>query len=467
MTPTFATASGIQFDFLLSQVRGTSGSLANGKVYFYSAGTTTPKTVYLNIGCTDNAANPYTLDANGTAHLYGNGTYRVVIKTSVGVTVYDRDNLKIEDLWTPLTDNSYSQIIRPKSIIGDSTGVIQGFQQIGSSAFTDNLTLYGNDFIIRGSDGKQWRAYPITGGLEFAPHGSSSGARITLYDNGAISIFADGGDNALEIQQKNAATAGQSAIRFLDVNGSEMGVVGFGNKRSPGDRWTNKMFLVGGNVYDNTSTPADITLTMDYLDQVLMGGPAGVPDAWDALRVYHDGKITLKPSNYAIAYAGGYNGLTMDNVGKITVSHLKADFFLSNDPIRLNRGEDGAGSIFLAGGNDDLAYDNTFANMRYGMGVGSGYMIIHSHNGAIGTKIADYNGSSLYTLAEFLADGSGRRGDMKVNGGIQAYTTTAKRTCNSSTRGTFWVVQSGAGVKDTVEVCAKDAGDAYAWRTIY
>jgi hypothetical protein len=46
-------------------------------------------------------------------------------------------------------------------------------------------------------------------------------------------------------------------------------------------------------------------------------------------------------------------------------------------------------------------------------------------------------------------------------------TSTAKPTCDSTKRGTFWFTQNGAGVKDAVEVCAKDAGDAYAWRTIY
>jgi len=57
--------------------------------------------------------------------------------------------------------------------------------------------------------------------------------------------------------------------------------------------------------------------------------------------------------------------------------------------------------------------------------------------------------------------------ELEVNGGLRLNTATAKPTCNSSNRGTFWVVNGGAGVKDTVEVCAKDAGDAYAWRTIY
>lgn len=56
---------------------------------------------------------------------------------------------------------------------------------------------------------------------------------------------------------------------------------------------------------------------------------------------------------------------------------------------------------------------------------------------------------------------------LEVNGGIRFNTTTAKPTCDSTQRGTFWVTQGAAGVKDIVEVCAKDASDSYAWRTIY
>jgi hypothetical protein len=56
---------------------------------------------------------------------------------------------------------------------------------------------------------------------------------------------------------------------------------------------------------------------------------------------------------------------------------------------------------------------------------------------------------------------------LEVNGGVRLNTATAKPTCDSTTRGTFWMAQGGAGVKDTVEVCAKDVADAYAWRTLY
>jgi len=34
-------------------------------------------------------------------------------------------------------------------------------------------------------------------------------------------------------------------------------------------------------------------------------------------------------------------------------------------------------------------------------------------------------------------------------------------------RGRFWQTLGGTGVKDAVTVCAKDTGDAYAWRSIY
>ncbi len=42
-----------------------------------------------------------------------------------------------------------------------------------------------------------------------------------------------------------------------------------------------------------------------------------------------------------------------------------------------------------------------------------------------------------------------------------------KPTCNATNRGRIWHDFNGVSVKDTVEVCAKDATDVYAWRVIY
>jgi hypothetical protein len=49
---------------------------------------------------------------------------------------------------------------------------------------------------------------------------------------------------------------------------------------------------------------------------------------------------------------------------------------------------------------------------------------------------------------------------LQLTGGTQP-------TCNAAERGAFWYVPGAGGVKDSVAVCAKDAADAYAWRTIY
>jgi hypothetical protein len=57
--------------------------------------------------------------------------------------------------------------------------------------------------------------------------------------------------------------------------------------------------------------------------------------------------------------------------------------------------------------------------------------------------------------------------ELEINGGMRLNTVTDKPTCDNTVRGTFWTAQGGTGVKDTVEVCAKDGADAYDWRTLY
>jgi hypothetical protein len=62
-----------------------------------------------------------------------------------------------------------------------------------------------------------------------------------------------------------------------------------------------------------------------------------------------------------------------------------------------------------------------------------------------------------------------RGGDSSTanGGGITFKTPGTKPTCASGVRGMYWHTLGGTGVKDDIQVCAKDAADAYAWRTIY
>jgi hypothetical protein len=70
-------ANALQVDFFNSGL-GTAYGL--GWVYTYESGTTTDKTTYTEGDMSANAANPFQLDANGRATVYGNGNYTFLIK---------------------------------------------------------------------------------------------------------------------------------------------------------------------------------------------------------------------------------------------------------------------------------------------------------------------------------------------------------------------------------------------------
>jgi len=56
---------------------------------------------------------------------------------------------------------------------------------------------------------------------------------------------------------------------------------------------------------------------------------------------------------------------------------------------------------------------------------------------------------------------------LEINGGgMMLNTATAQPACGSSTRGLFWVGQGASGVEDSIQACAKDASNAYAWRNL-
>jgi len=58
-------------------------------------------------------------------------------------------------------------------------------------------------------------------------------------------------------------------------------------------------------------------------------------------------------------------------------------------------------------------------------------------------------------------------GLVTATGGVQLTDGGAPPSCGIGTRGTIWHTYGAPGVADEVEVCAKDAANSYAWRTIY
>jgi len=107
----------------LSGLRYDGAALAAGLVYFYEPGTTTVRAVYTTRNKSVEAANPFTLDANGQGEVFLDGVYDVVAKTSAGVTKstwegYDAVNVSTESLAT-IEANSAAAITEISTAAGN------------------------------------------------------------------------------------------------------------------------------------------------------------------------------------------------------------------------------------------------------------------------------------------------------------------------------------------------------------
>ena len=67
--------------------------LAGGKVYFYEAGTSTPKDTYTDSSGSAKNTNPVILDANGEAEIWLSGFYKVVLKDANDNLLWEVDNV--------------------------------------------------------------------------------------------------------------------------------------------------------------------------------------------------------------------------------------------------------------------------------------------------------------------------------------------------------------------------------------
>ena len=164
---------------------------------------------------------------------------------------------------------------------------------------------------------------------------------------------------------------------------------------------------------------------------------------------------------YGIYETGGAINYFKGNVGIGDVSPLSLLTVGNGDLFQVNS----SGAIVAAAGITSSG-NITFSGLTASRGVfttsgglittsASSQYLIDSLSDETGTGSAVFNTSPTFTTK------------IEVNGGIRLNTVTAKPTCDTTQRGTFWVTQGTAGVKDAVEVCAKDAGDTYAWRPLY
>lgn len=77
---------------------GTALPLAGGKLYTYAAGTSNPKVTYQDAAGAAPNTNPVVLDSTGSALIFWDGAYKIVLKDALGNVVYTVDNYNTDPL---------------------------------------------------------------------------------------------------------------------------------------------------------------------------------------------------------------------------------------------------------------------------------------------------------------------------------------------------------------------------------
>jgi len=154
-----------------------------------------------------------------------------------------------------------------------------------------------------------------------------------------------------------------------------------------------------------------------------------------------------------ITGAGGYNSAG----GNVTIqSGMTSDWASPSNAFS---------KVSILGGTVDLVV-NTGGSIEveggHNASTGAPYAAIGGNvliNGGNANNGAYSGGSIILTGGNGLSGASG--------GGVILMTNGTKPGCSSTNRGMLWYTQGGSNVTDLLEVCAKDATNAYAWRALW
>jgi hypothetical protein len=205
------------------QIYGSDGApLVGGKIYTYSAGTTTPLATYTNSGGGTANTNPIILNSLGQADIWlGTGSYKFSVYTSADVLLYTVDNIS-----APLDSAGLATALSSPTPIGNTAP--------NTGAFTTLTATTGNITTVNATAVNATTVTPTT--LTF----SGGGSMTRPPQAGIQSITATAAANALTVTlnpttldfRSSTLTSGavvsrtvSSAISMVVSSGSTLGTV--------------------------------------------------------------------------------------------------------------------------------------------------------------------------------------------------------------------------------------------------
>lgn len=147
------------------------------------------------------------------------------------------------------------------------------------------------------------------------------------------------------------------------------------------------------------------------------------------------------------------------------------DYRLPNDRIFTqleyrNGTKTSASNIAFLGSDDTSSVGLSISNIGSGTGTNQGIALQVTEPGAPSDDrqlvLELFGGRVMVGTTSFQTSDK-----FVVNGPIRIADPGVQPTCTSSIAPMIWYDAGGAGVKDNVQVCAKDAANVYAWRVLY
>ena len=214
-----------QVDFLVGGLTDSSGQpLAGGKVYTYSAGTTTNKTTWQDAAKTTPHANPIVLDGQGKKLVFADGLYKFRIDNSADVTQYTHDNLNFATYsgsstfagTTTGAANAYVATLSPP-LLALANGAVISFEanHTNTGAATLNVNGLGAIDLNRSDDTALATRDIVSGTTYTAVYDSSTNAWLVEQTTSKSGNYTPTLTNVTNI---GAATAGLcNYIRVMNV----------------------------------------------------------------------------------------------------------------------------------------------------------------------------------------------------------------------------------------------------------